>query len=197
MIAFHGIISAYGFWLPNDPRGSWSDFVASWELFLAGGPATKVSTTRSVAHRSHDHSQRLATKQFLKRPAVKFNGPQAVVISQGFRRAVESAGHKIWACAIMPDHCHFVIGVSRYSAERILGHLKREAALALKVAGNHPFQREFLSTGVLPECWAEGRWKVFLDTNEDVVRAIKYVEKNPDRAGLRRQRWSFVSRFPG
>ena len=29
---YHLIISAYGFWLPNDPRGSWSDFVGAWEL---------------------------------------------------------------------------------------------------------------------------------------------------------------------
>lgn len=24
--AFHAICGLYGFWLPNDPRGSWSDF---------------------------------------------------------------------------------------------------------------------------------------------------------------------------
>lgn len=29
---YHLIWGAYGFWLPNDPRGSWSDFVYSWEL---------------------------------------------------------------------------------------------------------------------------------------------------------------------
>jgi len=26
---FHSILSAYGFWLPNEPRGSWSDFVGA------------------------------------------------------------------------------------------------------------------------------------------------------------------------
>ena len=34
--AYHAVFTAYGFWLPNDPRGSWSDFVRSWELFRAG-----------------------------------------------------------------------------------------------------------------------------------------------------------------
>jgi hypothetical protein len=28
---FHVIFSADGFWLPNDPRGSWSEFVRRWE----------------------------------------------------------------------------------------------------------------------------------------------------------------------
>ena len=35
IIAYHVIFGMYGFWLPNDPRGSWSDFVAAWELFRA------------------------------------------------------------------------------------------------------------------------------------------------------------------
>ena len=36
ILGSHVIFSAYGFWLPNDPRGSWSDFVGSWELFRFG-----------------------------------------------------------------------------------------------------------------------------------------------------------------
>ena len=48
ILAFHFILSAYGFWLPNDPRGSWSEIVRNFEL-LRFGPATKVSTTRSLA----------------------------------------------------------------------------------------------------------------------------------------------------
>jgi hypothetical protein len=53
IVAYHIIFSAYGFWLPNDPRGSWSDFIRSWELFRFG-PATKTTARRSVAHREHD-----------------------------------------------------------------------------------------------------------------------------------------------
>jgi len=33
LLANHSIFGMYGFWLPNDPRGSGSDYVASWELF--------------------------------------------------------------------------------------------------------------------------------------------------------------------
>ncbi len=41
ILAARLIFSAYGFWLPNDPRGSWSDFVRPWEL-LRFDRATKV-----------------------------------------------------------------------------------------------------------------------------------------------------------
>ncbi|HEY5314071.1 MAG TPA: hypothetical protein VIK18_16185 [Pirellulales bacterium] len=53
-IAYHIIFCAYGFWLPNDPRGSWSTFVGSKLLYRKFGPATKVTTRESLAHQPHD-----------------------------------------------------------------------------------------------------------------------------------------------
>ena len=50
VLAYHVIFSTYGFWLPNDPRGSWSTDVRNPDL-LTFGEATKVETPRSVAHR--------------------------------------------------------------------------------------------------------------------------------------------------
>jgi len=29
VLAYRAILSMYGFWLPNDPRGSWSEFKES------------------------------------------------------------------------------------------------------------------------------------------------------------------------
>ena len=75
----HLIISAYGFWLPNDPRGSWSDFVRAWEL-AKFGEATKVETRRSVAAAPHDRRLRAAAKEALKYPAVEFTGLQALSV---------------------------------------------------------------------------------------------------------------------
>ena len=105
---YHIILSAYGFWLPNDPRGSWSEFVRSWELSRFG-EATKVDHGRSVARVPHDRDLRLAAKQALKYPAVRFTGEQAVAIAKGFGRYVERSGVTIWACAILPEHVHLVL----------------------------------------------------------------------------------------
>jgi hypothetical protein len=38
VIGYHIILGAYGFWLPNDPRGSWSNEV--WESNYDGPPTT-------------------------------------------------------------------------------------------------------------------------------------------------------------
>jgi hypothetical protein len=83
IVGYHIIFSTYGFWLPNDPRGSWSDFVGSWELFRFG-PATKTSERRSLAYRDHDRELRLRAKSALKYPAVKFTGEQARAVARGF-----------------------------------------------------------------------------------------------------------------
>jgi REP element-mobilizing transposase RayT len=195
MLAFHGIFTAYGFWLSNDPRGSWSEFVASWELYRAGGQATKVDTTRSVAARPHDKAMRVAVKQELKHQPVVFTGLQARTVGRGFARAVSRSGHQLLACSILPDHVHVVVVAARLKSKAVLGHLKREGSLALKVDSLHPYQKEFASTGILPTCWARGCWKVFLDTEEAVQRAVRYVEENPMKEGKPRQRWSFIVPF--
>src|SRR4051812_40638073 len=97
IIGYHLIMTAYGFWLPNDPRGSWSDFVRSWEL-LRFGPATKVDTTHSVAGRKHDFKLRRAAKKALKDPEVHFSGVQARSVGNGFAEFAKRSGLTIWAC---------------------------------------------------------------------------------------------------
>jgi hypothetical protein len=65
VFGYHFIFSAYGFWLPNDPRGSWSDTIRVYDL-LQFGPATKIDTTESVAHTKHDRALRLKAKEALR-----------------------------------------------------------------------------------------------------------------------------------
>jgi len=80
-VAYHAILSAYGFWLPNDPRGSWSVFCAAWELFRYGGKATKIEIRKSVARAKHDRAKRLAIKKHLKHAPIRWNGLQALARS--------------------------------------------------------------------------------------------------------------------
>src|SRR5262249_28158145 len=109
ILAYHVIFGAYGFWLPNDPRGSWSDFVASWELFRYG-PATKTTPRHSLAKVPHNRAARLAAKEQLKYPAVQFTGQQALAVAHGFEKASAESGYVLYACAILPEHVHLVIG---------------------------------------------------------------------------------------
>src|SRR4051812_22372010 len=161
VLAYHIIFSAHGFWLPNDPRGSWSDFVRCWELFLFGA-ATKTNERRSLARRSHDRALRLKAKSALKYAPVKFTGLQARAIATGFALAAREAGYVVYACSIMPDHVHMVVARCGRVAEKIAGHLKARATQELLKEGLHPFGHLTTSADRVPPCWARKCWKVFV-----------------------------------
>ena len=44
-------------------------------------------------------------------------------------------------------------------------------------------------------CWAAKLWKLYLDSEADIARAVAHVENNPVKEGKPRQEWSFVTRF--
>jgi hypothetical protein len=133
---YHLIMTAYGFWLPNDPRGSWSDFVASWELYKFGR-ATKTNEKRSLAHDHHDVQRRLAAKRALKYPPVRFNQNQRACIAAGFAQATREGDYKFFACCIGHDHAHAVIARHERTIEEVASHLKSKATMSLNQAGAH------------------------------------------------------------
>lgn len=91
-----------------------------------------------------------------------------------------------------------VLGRHQTPVERRVGHLKARATQQLIAEGPHPFADLRDPRGELPPAWARRAWKVFLNSDEDVFRAIGYVEGNPEKDGKLRQRWSFVTPYvPG
>jgi REP element-mobilizing transposase RayT len=192
---YHVIWGAYGFWLPNDPRGSWSDFVASWELARFG------QATHSVERPDVDLEQwarwRTAAIQALKDPPVVLNGPQARAVGTGLGNGVRKSHLTIWACSILPEHVHLVIARHTYKVEQICNLLKGEATKQMKAESLHPQERFRDRRGKLPSMWAEGQWKVFLDSEEAIEAAIRYVEENPLKEGKPAQQWLFVTPSTG
>ena len=194
VLGYHVIIGAYGFWLPNDPRGSWSDFVGSWDL-TCYGPATTTSAIQSVARVPHDRALRMQAKEAMKYPAVMFSGIQARAIGRGFANYVESSGLQIWACAILPEHIHLVVSRFRLKIEPIVIQLKGAATEQLIEEGVHPHGSIRLPNDRHPKCFARGQCAPFLDSIEDIYRSIQYVENNPLKEGKPKQSWSFVTKF--
>ena len=189
---YHAIFTAYGFWLPNDPRGSWSDFVASWELYKFGGTATKTDVRRSVAHSHHNSTLRRDTKQHLKYPPVRFDQSQRDCIAAGIARACDESAIAVHACAIGFDHGHAVVGRHAKTIEQVVGQFKGRATQAMRSAGCHPLQRFARGTDALPTPWAERSWSVFINDESQSRSAIDYVNRHPEKEGLPPQRWSFI-----
>jgi len=192
ILGAHIILSTYGFWLPNDPRGSWSDYVGKPELFNLGR-ATKVQTAKSVAHVPHDAHARRAAKKLLEYPPVRFTGRQALAIAEGFRQAIREGDYIIHACCILPTHVHLAIGPHERKYHMIALHLKNRATSVLRQRGLDPMQALTPPGEAPPSPWAKGLWKVYIRDAEHLRAVIRYVEENPLREGKKIQRWSFVS----
>jgi len=194
---YHVIICAYGFWLPNDPRGSWSQFVGKWEL-VRFGRTTRDLPRRNLAELTPGElQQREAARKALKYPPVQFTGRQARAIGRGFAAACKRSGYTIWVCAILPEHTHLVIARHRYKIEQVANLLKGESTRKIVEEGLHPLAR-FAQPGERPpRMWAEHQWKVFLDCDEAITEAIGYVNENPRREGKPPQQWPFVTPFAG
>jgi REP element-mobilizing transposase RayT len=181
--AYHVIMSMYGFWLPNDPRGSWSKFVGNWEL-MRFGKATKTDARRSLASDPHDVRMRKSAKGLMRFPPVRLTGRQALSAARGFEQACNEGGYVVHACSILPEHVHVVIAGHERRVTRIAGHLKARATRRLRSDGLWSFPDR--------PVWAQGCWRVFLNTPDDVKRAIAYVKENPVKEGKPKQNWGFV-----
>jgi REP element-mobilizing transposase RayT len=191
---YHVIFGAYGFWLPNDPRGSWSDFVGSWELVRFGRTTKSISRSELTPEEERD---RLEAKRSLRYPPVCFTGKQAQAIGAAFGNLARKSNYTLWACSILPEHTHLVIARHSYKVETIVNLMKGAATREVVERGIHPLSR-FAKTGArAPKMWARQLWKVYLDSEEAIENAIRYVLENPVKENLPAQTWSFVSGFRG
>jgi REP element-mobilizing transposase RayT len=192
---YHIIFGTYGFWLPNDPRGSWSDFVASWEL-LRFGKSAKGMERLNIAP---DELERwlCAAREALRFPSVSLSAAQIRGVATGFGNSIRKSQYGVWACSILPEHVHVVVGRHSYNAEQIANLLKGEATKALNAESIHPQRRYADETGKVPSMWAEKQWVAYLDSEIAIERAIRYVEENPVRESRPRQTWPFVTPFAG
>ena len=182
VIAYHLIWTAYGWWLPNDPRGSFSKAIDSDVLKELGGlhyGRKRVQPAGRVVREFYEKAVEL-----LRFPLLTFDAPARDVIAQAFDDVIDRERYTCYACAVMPDHMHILIRKHKHLAEEMMDRLKE--------ASRGRLQAEGYRTADHPTWTAGGGWKVFLDHPEEVRRTIGYIGKNPIKIGLPQQRWPFV-----
>ncbi|WP_244952264.1 transposase [Roseimaritima ulvae] len=144
-----------------------------------------------------ERAQRELARAALLYPPVRLTGLQALSIAKGFATAAAKNGYSIWACSIMPEHVHLVIGRHTYKVEQLANLLKGAATRQLNEDHRHPLA-ECAKPGQRPPCmWASRQWKVYLDREEAIENAIAYVLDNPIKEGKQPQRWSWITPYTG
>jgi len=187
----------YGFWLPNDPRGSWSDFVRRWEIARFGRPKKILERKGLNELTEQELNDRAAARAALLYPPVSINEQQALTIADGFHIQAQKSGYAVWACAILPEHTHMVLARHTYHVERMANLLKGASTTQMMRVGNHPLREHAAKDERPPRMWSGHQWKVYLDNEDSIREAIAYVERNPLEEGKPRQHWGFVTPFAG
>ena len=186
VIAHHLIWTAYGTWLPNDPRGSGSHEIRNEVLADLGEVHFGRKKSQPAGKVVREFYQQAA--DLLKHPVLTFDETARATIAEAFCEVVADRTYTCYACAIMPDHVHVLIRKHKRDAETMMELLKVASTQRLKennvVESGHPV-------------WADGGWKVFLDHPDEIRRTIPYIEKNPKPLGLPSQNWPFVKAYDG
>ncbi|NOZ39088.1 MAG: hypothetical protein GXP24_02535 [Planctomycetes bacterium] len=184
VIAYHLVWTAYGWWLPNDPRGSESKIVRN-------PPLAKIGNLH-YGRKMHQPARREVrafydrAKPLLRHALLKFTPDEVATAASGLAHAITKHNYTCYACAIMPDHVHLVIRKHKHTAEEMIENLQTLSRERLVAEGfrdpGHPI-------------WTVGGWKGFLDRPSAVRRVVAYVEKNPSEIGRPLQCWPLVTEY--
>ena len=178
VIAHHLIFTAYGWWLPNDPRGSGSHVVHNDPIAELG---ELHHGRKAVQPAGRDVGAFYArAEEVLAFPLRRFDDEQISVIADAFAEVIAERTYTCYACAILPDHVHLCIRKHRDSAEAMLENVKALSRERLRARSDFAEDHPVWTGGV--------GWKVFLDHPKDVRRTISYIDGNPRTP----QRWPFL-----
>ncbi len=136
VIAYHLIWTAYGYWLPNDPRGSMSKAIASdviAELEKLHYGRKKVQPSAREVREFHKRA-----KNALKRPLLDFKVSDFSVVAEALADAIREHNYTCYACAVMPDHVHILIRKHKHQAETMLDNFQRSTRLRFRSLGLRP-----------------------------------------------------------
>lgn len=186
VIAHHLIWTAYGCWLPNDPRGSGSHHVIGPAVAELGDLHHGRKQVQPAGRVIRDFYAR--AREVLRFPMLTFDASARRVVGEAFAAVVAAECYTCYACVVMPDHVHLLIRKHKHTAETMIENLQRASRDALAVA--------HLRTTDHPT-WCDGGWKIFLDHPDEVRRTIPYIERNPLPLRLPKQVWPFVVPYDG
>jgi REP element-mobilizing transposase RayT len=185
VIAYHLIWTAYGYWLPNDPRGSGSQTIRNDVLAELGELHFGRKRVQPAGHAIQEFYEKAVP--LLMHPRLSFDEQGRDRVASGFAEVVAAERYTCYACAIMPDHVHMLLRKHKHPSEQMIENLKDHTLRQLRDSG--------WCSGTHPVWSGGGGWKVFLDHPEDIRRTIIYIKNNPRPVGLPQQQWAFVTAY--
>jgi len=172
VIAHHLMWTAYGYWLPNDPRGSMSREIREERLEQLGSrhygrKAEQPSAAEQRAFREQAQS-------VLKHELLAIDSDDVRILAGSFADVIRDRNYTCYACAIMPDHVHLLIRKHRDKGELMIEQLQQVTRDALIQEGRRTVDHP---------AWGGPGWDVFQRTQRQVETTIEYIRNNPVKIG--------------
>ena len=188
VIAVHLVLTLYGHWAVNDPRGSGSSdffdpkFEPLGPIHFGRKPKHEQPTRRELKdfHEKHEG--------LLNFPVFWIDEAKRRAIAEAIREVIRSQGYTCYACAVCGNHIHLIIRTHRHDAPTMWDHfaegIRRRLRLRFpaEIGADHPV------ISARP-------YKVFLYDPDEVWDRIEYVEQNPLKENLPPQRRDFVTPY--
>lgn len=186
VIAHHIMWTLYGWWLPNDPRGSTSNTIRNDIIAELGELHFGRKHVQPAGRDIRTFYEQAAS--VLRHKLLRISPTEFSLVADAIGQAVRESKYTCYACAIMPDHVHLVIRKHRDLAEGMIEGIQSLSRKRLVEIGMRPPDHPV---------WTRGGWKVFLDHPDEIWRTVRYVEENPIKIGLPTQKWNFVVAYNG
>ncbi len=182
--ASHLILTGYGHWLPNDPRGSGSTELRKLGLQQFG--EIHHGRKRVQPPRSELRAFYRAAEPALKHDTIWFDESHRIAIAINVCATIKRCGYTLWAFAVLRNHIHLLLRTHRDDSLTMLCNIAEDSHDALHERRLAPVDHPV---------WSARPHKVYLKTSDDLRGRIKYVNDNPMKEGLPPQRWDFVTPF--
>ena len=187
-IAAHLVLTLYGHWAVNDPRGSGSTefidrkFAPLGPIYVGRKPEEEQPTREQLRAFHEQHGE------MLNFPLLWIDAAGRRESAAAVEQVIGDRGYTCYACAICRNHLHLVIRTHRDKARAMWEHFSEGIRQRLRlrffeqISANHPV------ISARP-------YNVLLNAPDAVWRRIEYAENNPVKEGLPRQRWPFVTPY--
>jgi len=191
IIAHHLIWTAYGWWLPNDPRGSMSHTIACDIIAELGelhyGRKLIQPTSREVK------AFYAKARDLLRFPLLEFTDAEIADLGNAMGDCMAATGYTCYACALMLDHVHVLVRRHKHRHDEIASQLQTATRIAMQTL--HADRWRGPDEDQAHPIWGGPGWTVFLDSPHDIRRTIRYIENNPAKLRRPPRRWPFVMEY--
>ena len=187
VIAVHLILTLYGHWAVNDPRGSGSrsfhdDKFEPLGAIHHGRKPEDEQPDRDELRAFHQQHQEL-----LNFPVFWIDDEKRAEIAAAIEEVIKECGYTL-PCAICGNHIHLVIRTYKHRAQEMWALFAERIRQRLRLRFTNELSQHHPVISARP-------YNVLLFTPNQVWRRINYANDNPEKEGLPRQHMPFITPY--